>query len=151
MGVDLVLLKKNGSKRAFPLPSTVTVIGRGSNCDLYIPLTSVSRKHCQLNCHEGALKIRDLGSRNGTYVNGKRVDEAMIKAGDYIKVGPLTFAFQINGQPENIGMPPSAAKRPSEKTSSAGDLTPEELKLFEELDGADDLDDFDPLEDSASD
>jgi pSer/pThr/pTyr-binding forkhead associated (FHA) protein len=150
MGVNLVLLKKNGSKKAFPLPSSVTVIGRRSNCDLYIPLTSVSRKHCQLNCREGTLKIRDLGSRNGTYVNGKRVDEAEIKAGDYVTVGPLTFAFQVDGQPENIGMPSSAAKKPSKKTPSAGDLTSEELELFEELEGADDIDDFDPLEDSSS-
>ncbi|MHC4259649.1 MAG: FHA domain-containing protein, partial [Planctomycetota bacterium] len=103
MDINLVVLKKNGSKKIFRLPGGVTVIGRRSNCDLYIPLTSVSRKHCQLNRHEGLLKIRDLGSRNGTYLNGKRIDEAVIQAGDNVKVGPLTFTLQIDGQPQEIG------------------------------------------------
>lgn len=147
MDVNLVLQKKNGSKKTFRLPGSVTVIGRRSNCDFYIPLTSVSRKHCQLNRHEGVLKIRDLGSRNGTYLNGKRVDEAVIRAGDNVKVGPLTFTLQIDGQPQEIGAPASAGKKASGKVPS-DDLTPEEMELFEELGGADDEDTFDPLEDS---
>jgi pSer/pThr/pTyr-binding forkhead associated (FHA) protein len=147
MDVNLVLLKKNGSKKTFRLPDSVTVIGRRSNCDLYIPLTSVSRKHCQLNRHEAVLKIRDLGSRNGTYLNGKRVDEAVIQAGDNVKVGPLTFTLQIDGQPEEIGASASAGKKASAETP-LDDLTPEEFELFEELGEADDRDTFDPLEDS---
>ncbi|MHC4185792.1 MAG: FHA domain-containing protein, partial [Planctomycetota bacterium] len=102
MDVNLVLFKKNGSRKSFTLPSSVTVIGRRSDCDLYAPLTSVSKRHCQLHCDQGILKIRDLGSRNGTYLNGKRINEAVIQAGDHIKVGPLTFALQIDGQPENV-------------------------------------------------
>lgn len=147
MDVNLVLQKKNGSKKTFRLPGSITVIGRRSNCDFYIPLTSVSRKHCQLNRHQGVLKLRDLGSRNGTYLNGKRIDEAVIKAGDNVKVGPLTFTLQIDGQPEEIGAPASVGKKTSAKMPS-DDLTAEEIELFEELDGADDVDTFDPLEDS---
>ena len=61
MDVSLVLFKKDGSRKAFSLPSSVTVIGRRSDCDLYIPLMPISRRHCQLNHDEGVLKIRDLG------------------------------------------------------------------------------------------
>lgn len=105
MDVSLVLFKKNGSRKAFSLPSTVTIIGRRHNCDLCIPLKSISKRHCQLNQDGGVLKIRDLGSRNGTVLNGKRIDEATVQAGDAVRIGPLAFVFQIDGQPKTIGLP----------------------------------------------
>ncbi len=102
MDVNLILLKKNGSQRVIPMPSSVTVIGRQRNCDLRIPLMSVSKRHCQLSYSDGILKIRDLGSRNGISHNGKAVEEAEIAAGDSIEIGPLKFIFQIDGKPEKI-------------------------------------------------
>lgn len=102
MDVNLVLLKKNGSQKVIPMPSSVTVIGRQRNCDLRIPLMSVSKRHCQLSLSDGILKIRDLGSRNGISHNGKAVKEAEIAAGDSIEIGPLKFIFQIDGKPEKI-------------------------------------------------
>jgi pSer/pThr/pTyr-binding forkhead associated (FHA) protein len=99
MDVNLVLLKKNGSRKVFPLPSEITTIGRRRSCDLHIPLASVSKKHCQLHLDSGILKLRDLGSRNGTNLNGKPVDEAVIQSGDFIEVGPLRFQVLIDNSP----------------------------------------------------
>jgi pSer/pThr/pTyr-binding forkhead associated (FHA) protein len=113
MDVNLVLLKKNGSHKNFPLPSNVTVIGRRHTCDLCIPLISVSRRHCQISCDNGVWTIRDLDSRNGTYLNGKRVKEAVIKAGDSIKIWPLKFVLQIDGQPQTTAEAASSAQRAS--------------------------------------
>jgi pSer/pThr/pTyr-binding forkhead associated (FHA) protein len=90
----------------------VTTIGRRGDCDLRIPLLVVSRKHCQLTQNEDAVKLRDLGSRGGTFVNGKRVEEnkeVPVRAGDYIRIGPLTFVCRINGRPEKIVPPGKAA------------------------------------------
>jgi pSer/pThr/pTyr-binding forkhead associated (FHA) protein len=114
MDVNLVLFKKDGSQKAFSLPSNITIIGRRHDCDLCIPLTPVSRRHCQLSQNKEALKIRDLDSRNGTLLNGKRVNEQTLKAGDYITIGPLTFILQINGEPKKI-IPPEQAKREDAK------------------------------------
>jgi len=150
MDVNLVLLKKDGSQKPFTLPSSVTVIGRRSNCDLHIPITSVSRRHCQLNQDQGVMKIRDLGSRNGTYVNGKRVEEMVIKAGDQMKVGPLTFVFQIDGQPKDITMPVSAAKKRREDRGPMDDLETADSDIFAELDELDEMEDLDSLESSGS-
>jgi len=144
MDTNLVLLKKNGSHKLFPLPSNVTVIGRRHNCDLRIPLMSVSRRHCQLSCDNGALKIRNLSSGNDTYVNGKRVDEAAIQAGDSIKIGPLTFVIQIDGQPQTIAEPDSAAQN-----SSRQDVATEDI-VDEQLDNSAELDDLDSLEETGS-
>lgn len=139
MDVNLVLLKKNGSHKFFSLPSSVTVIGRRHSCDLCIPLMSVSRRHCQLNYDEGVLKIRDLGSSNGTYLNGKRVDEAVIQAGDSIKIGPLTFVLQIDGQPKDIAEPDLAARNLSRQDAAMEDTVDEQLDNFAELDELDSL------------
>lgn len=117
MDVILILFKKNGSQKTFSLPSDATVIGRRQDCDLCIPLKSVSRKHCQLNLNTNTLKIRDLNSHNGTYLNNKRIDEATVKAGDYLKIGPLTFLIQIDGQPEKIVPPQQPAQKPAQKPS----------------------------------
>jgi len=114
MDVNLVLLKKNGSQKVFPLPSEVTTIGRRRSCDLHIPLASVSKKHCQLHLDSGVLKLRDLGSRNGTNLNGKPVDEAVIRSGDFIEVGPLKFQVQIGNPPKDS----SASAKPRQKPAN---------------------------------
>lgn len=139
MDVNLVLLKKNGLHKFFSLPSSVTVIGRRHSCDLCIPLMSVSRKHCQLNYDEGVLKVRDLGSRNGTYLNDKRIDEAVIQAGDSIRIKPLTFVFQINGQPKDITEPDLAARDLSRQDTATEDVVDEQLDDFAEMDELDSL------------
>ena len=142
MDVSLVLFKKNGSRKVFPLPSSVTVIGRRHDCDLWVPLASVSKRHCQLNCSDGVLIIRDLGSRNGTFLNGKAVDEAVIKAGDSIKVGPLVFVLQIDGQPETIVQAGSVAQslpRQDTATENATDEQFDDFAEFDDLDSSDEL------------
>ncbi|MHC4911888.1 MAG: FHA domain-containing protein [Planctomycetota bacterium] len=141
MEVNLVLFKKNGSQKAFPLPSSVTVIGRRHNCDLCIPLMSVSKKHCQLNHDEGILKIRDLGSRNGTILNGKPIDEAVVKAGDSIGIGPLAFVFQIDGKPETITRPQQPVRSLPKRSAPAEDIADEQFASAVELDEDLELDD----------
>ena len=81
---------------------------------MYVPLRPVSRRHCQLSYVDGVLKVRDLGSLNGTYVNGKRIEEAVVQAGDEIRLGTLRFVCQIDGQsgtaPAPKPNPPAAGK-----------------------------------------
>ena len=119
MDANLVLFKKNGSRKSFTLPSNITVVGRRHDCDLCIPLMVVSRRHCQLRLNNEALKIRDLGSHSGTFINGKRVSEATVRAGDYITIGPLTFLLQIGGKPEKIVPPQPPEPTPSSKKPPA--------------------------------
>jgi len=98
---------------------------------------SVSRRHCQFNRDEGVLKIRDLGSRNGTYLNGKRIDEAVIQAGDYIEVGPLKFVLQIDGEPKDIAEPELAAQVLPQESASTSDSAADDFESFIELDELD--------------
>lgn len=95
MDISLILQTNDGRRKNFALPSTVTVIGRRQDCDLCIPLMNVSRRHCEINQDEGKLKLRDLGSRNGTFVNGEKISEAELKEGDLINIGPLQFTIAM--------------------------------------------------------
>ena len=90
MKVNLVLFKKSGFRKSFPLASSVTVVGRRRDCDLCIPLMVVSRRHCELNQDMGRLTLRDMGSSNGTLLNGKRVEESIVKAGDIVFFGKFS-------------------------------------------------------------
>ena len=99
MDVNLVLLKKDGSTKDFPMPNSVMVIGRRECCDLCIPLMVVSKRHCQVSIEQDNLNIRDIGSSNGTFINGRRIEESALNPGDHIQIGPVSFAVQINGVP----------------------------------------------------
>jgi len=102
MQVQLVMFKSDGSRRDFPLTRDRIIIGRTNEVGLRIPLSSVSRKHCEIAIEGNVLRLRDLGSSNGTLHNNVRVKEAELSAGDRIEVGPVVFIVVIDGQPAEV-------------------------------------------------
>lgn len=101
MNVVLVFFKDD-ERRDFPLKERTSVIGRAPEAGLRIPLQDVSRKHCELVVTATGVTVRDLGSSNGTYVNGRRVAESPLDPGDVLEVGPVRFLVQIDGKPSTI-------------------------------------------------
>jgi pSer/pThr/pTyr-binding forkhead associated (FHA) protein len=99
MQVVLIMFRGEGEKRSFSVVRDITVIGRREDCDLRIPLGDVSRKHCRLVKENGTLRAEDLGSSNGTFQNGERIQSAELQAGDTLTVGPISFVVQIDGVP----------------------------------------------------
>ena len=75
------------------LPSgSVKTVGRTTGADFILDAALVSRLHCRLTAEQdGQLVVEDLGSTNGTVVNGKRIDRATLGAGDSLQVGRVTF------------------------------------------------------------
>jgi pSer/pThr/pTyr-binding forkhead associated (FHA) protein len=137
MKVNLVRFTKDGTVKSFELPSSVTVIGRRGDCDLRIPLSSVSRRHCQINTNENILRVLDLDSKNGIVVNGKEVKEAQLNAGDTLQIGPLTFIIQIDGKPENPSLPlTEAAKFKKNKRNKLKKSKEEDFELPQNKDKA---------------
>ena len=102
MDAMLVMFRSDGQKRDFALTHQTTIVGRKNTCDLRIPLSSVSREHCQIEVRDDSLYLRDLGSSNGTFYNDERVQETELQAGDRIKVGPVNFAVVIDGEPADL-------------------------------------------------
>jgi hypothetical protein len=76
-----------GLPRADELVTARLVIGRSSRCQLVLAHDTVSRRHAELRIEDGRWLLRDLGSSNGTWVNGRRVVEAEVRPGDRLHLG----------------------------------------------------------------
>lgn len=74
-------------KQAFPLEDETQVIGRKGDSDIQLCDPRVSRRHARLELEGGKLVLTDLGSLNGTFVNGSRTERAELKTGDLIRLG----------------------------------------------------------------
>src|SRR5438067_11008378 len=70
---------------------TPLVLGRAVECDVTLTDPTISRRHAELRADDGVLLVRDLGSRNGTFHNGQRLDEVAVRAGAAVTFGALTL------------------------------------------------------------
>lgn len=101
--MKVVLVRfKGGQRRELLLEGARLVMGRRPDCDVRIPTLDVSRQHCELHLTTDRVKVKDLNSSNGTFVNGKRVAESELNPGDRLQIGPVSFTVQIDGKPEDI-------------------------------------------------
>ena len=76
-----------GLPPADELEQAQLVIGRSSGCELVLADDTVSRHHAELRFEDGRWLLRDLGSSNGTYINGRLVTEAEVRRGDVVYLG----------------------------------------------------------------
>jgi pSer/pThr/pTyr-binding forkhead associated (FHA) protein len=96
MLVQLKILHGSNSGKFIKIPAPKCVVGRGDDCHLRPQSDAVSRHHCTIITTENEVIVRDMSSRNGTFVNGERVgEEAVLLSGDVLRVGPLEFELQI--------------------------------------------------------
>ena len=91
-----LLVHTNGAPRVrFDLGGAVISIGRASDNDVIVDDPEVSRHHCQLKLQHGAYSLADLGSRNGSWINGQPVSEVALGPGDVIQIGSTEIEFQV--------------------------------------------------------
>lgn len=142
MDVQLVMFRDGGQHREFKLHKDATVIGRREDCDLRIALGAVSRKHCRLIKTDDALEVEDLGSSNGTFVNGSRTQRSALAPGDTIQVGPVVFVVQIDGEPPLADAKPrTKSSRPS-AASVDDEIEIDELDILNDSGGDSNIDDL---------
>ena len=87
------------------LKKEMTLIGRNDDCDIYIDHKSVSKLHCILVKTDGLILVRDLGSTNGTRVNGQRVRRAALLPNDNLAIANVKYqvSFGPDAEPEVVG------------------------------------------------
>lgn len=100
------MTSKGGTAVALHRP--VLLVGRHSECDLRLDAPKISRRHCCFALAYDRLIVRDLGSRNGVRVNGRKIDESRLFPGDEVAIGPLIF--RVEPDPNAVAPPP--AKKP---------------------------------------
>lgn len=96
MLVKLRVMQGAQAGRDVIIPVAEFVIGRGEECHLRPRSDAISRRHCVIVVNDKEVVLRDLGSRNGSYVNGQRVDgSCVLQPGDHVQVGPLQFELVV--------------------------------------------------------
>ena len=105
----------------FPLDREEIVLGRASDLEVVLAEDMVSRRHARILCRDAHITIEDLGSTNGTFVNGEKIKSAALKVGDRILIGTsILKVFSLDG---SAPMPPprrsdSASRSQAPKTMS---------------------------------
>ena len=79
----------------FFIHKNTSVIGRGSQCDIVLPGTHLSRQHAEIKIQGNLLHIRDLASSNGTFINGERITQGIARPGDQIRLD--AYSFRVTG------------------------------------------------------
>lgn len=90
---------------------SLLLVGRHPECDVRLKLGSVSRRHCCLAQVNDDVHVRDLGSRHGVWVNGRRVEQTILKPGDELAIGSVILTVAAS-EPFEPNPPPPA---PSEE------------------------------------
>jgi pSer/pThr/pTyr-binding forkhead associated (FHA) protein len=116
MEYQLVIVRGRSASKILKLGNGVTTVGRQEDCQLRIGSSQVSRKHCQIYEKDGRLVVMDLGSSNGTFVNGKKVEgQQIVKSGDLLSFGKVKFRVEridVSGKPRPADTAVAAADMP---------------------------------------
>lgn len=119
--LELVLL--DGTERRFPLEeSAELMVGVAANCTVRLTAVDVSRAHALITCQRGKVVVLDLGSTNGTFVNGRRIKEAELHAGDFIRFSSVMAQLAPPGDPTRTSREaPSSGERQVQSASQTGE------------------------------
>jgi pSer/pThr/pTyr-binding forkhead associated (FHA) protein len=106
MRAKLLIVAGRPQGQALYFPCGEFVIGRGEECHLRPNSSWVSRQHCMLRVEQNIVHLRDLGSRNGTLVNGARIiGERRLIHGDRVQLGPLVLQLCLEDSTIDFAMP----------------------------------------------
>ncbi|MCI0380243.1 MAG: FHA domain-containing protein [Gemmataceae bacterium] len=125
------------------LDKPILLVGRHQECDIQIPSRKISRRHCciaQVNDH---LVVRDLYSTNGVRINGTRVQEGVLNAGDELTIGNYRYQVTWSGQPMSP-KPAPELRRPHELAPAQDEDPSHHPRQFDSCEQPIALDDADP-------
>lgn len=93
-GSALLVVKRGADIGArFLLDQDVTTAGRHPNADIFLDDVTVSRRHAEFHRHGTSFEVKDLGSLNGTYFDGVRIDTALLDDGAEVQIGKFRMTF----------------------------------------------------------
>jgi hypothetical protein len=105
--VQILVREPNRAPRTIELGSPPVRIGRSTECELVLRDPRVSRQHARLHSRDGLFVLTDLGSTNGTKVNGHRIREIVLGDGDEIRIGDSILVVESSNAPQRPGSPAS--------------------------------------------
>ena len=97
MKAKLKVLKGPSEGKEINIPVAKFFIGRGEDCHLRPKSDAISRHHCAIIVSDSQVALKDFGSKNGTFLNNKRIENvAILNNGDQLVVGPLSFEIVLD-------------------------------------------------------
>jgi pSer/pThr/pTyr-binding forkhead associated (FHA) protein len=93
-GSALLVVRRGPNVGArFLLDADLTTVGRHPNADIFLDDVTVSRRHAEFHRNGTTFEVKDLGSLNGTYFDGSRIDSAILSDGSEVQVGKFRLTF----------------------------------------------------------
>jgi pSer/pThr/pTyr-binding forkhead associated (FHA) protein len=105
--VELMIKQPGHADRTVRLPEGATRLGRAEDNEVVLSDVGVSRRHAQVYVSRGEVTVEDLGSGNGTYYNGYRVQSQPVQDGDEIVIDPFVLQFRVRGAQPQRGSTPA--------------------------------------------
>lgn len=128
MEVKLIVNTGPSTGRVLTLKHDETLIGRMPGCGLRLKSPEVSRRHCRIRVSGDLVSVADLGSTNGTFVNGHRIThEVRLLPGDRLRVGPVEFVVHYVREVESRGA--EAPQDACKKASPPAAASPEQMEI----------------------
>lgn len=94
--VSRLILVTDGGETSFPLTGDTYTLGRHKNNDISVGDPKVSSFHARIDRSADGFVLVDLGSRNGTFVNGKRIESSVLKTGDEVRLGTARLLYKVD-------------------------------------------------------
>jgi hypothetical protein len=97
VSANFIVKGPSGVEKAYPMRQLAVTIGRSDQCDIAVKDSSMSGRHAEIRKSNGEITVRDLGSANGIYLNGERIDEAELFDGDVLRLGQTSVRVDVVG------------------------------------------------------
>ena len=124
----LAICGSRAASDVFPVRPGENVVGRTHRCDVRLDHRTVSRRHAVLAVAGSHISVRDLGSTNGTFVNGKRVQSGKVTARDSLRFGDVVLDV-LDRPPSGYVAPDECDETPTRMESGSDDFTRLERRL----------------------
>jgi pSer/pThr/pTyr-binding forkhead associated (FHA) protein len=128
----LIVQREGKIERVVPWEGDVFVVGRSSECDLVLGQDEVSRKHARFVRNGDRYEVHDLGSVNGTLVNGRRAERHLLAVGDVIAIESFQLTFVLDRDPIATAMKPPPAKPTMPAAELAGERDSFAMTILQE-------------------
>jgi DNA-binding NtrC family response regulator len=105
-GAEIEVMSGSDAGVKLEIGPAVLVVGAGSDCDLQLDDKLVSRRHLELRAEESGLRVRDLGSTNGTLFSGAQIRELLLTSDAVLTVGDTSLAVRLHADPLDVSVSP---------------------------------------------
>jgi len=130
-----LILKENGATKTLDMQEDVIAIGRSKENNIIIKNIKASRRHARIERIGATYQITDLGSGNGTKVNGKKIDFQTLNPGDEIAIGDARITLKaIDEGPDAMDAPDDQEIKLADETDDKLDLVDEPTQNWDEKD-----------------